>query len=285
MQDLVQQRLNEEITLFVANNARWIVLFAVCISALFVTMSVIFALALIAAIFHGDKPCDQPLKYYMFIVILWHQMPSKLAEYLSDRLNLNPGQKASLILALALPSWALLGWGIYMVRSAKTCPKTNPDLYYPTEHYIYAEVVLCIIAFVATICTLCGLRRFVLFMSSLIRRPGCVEAVQQLPKIEPGSPELIDEGDGEVRACSICLDALSAEGIMQRTPSTLSEGNQVSTTNIVRTPCQHYFHEDCLVKWCKNHMDCPLCRKPIGEPDPDPESGIELDQAPTSAEP
>ena len=34
--------------------------------------------------------------------------------------------------------------------------------------------------------------------------------------------------------------------------------------NIIKTPCNHYFHEECLFKWLEintvNNKNCPVCR-------------------------
>jgi hypothetical protein len=34
---------------------------------------------------------------------------------------------------------------------------------------------------------------------------------------------------------------------------------------IIKTPCQHKFHEKCLTQWLERKADCPYCRKPIPE--------------------
>jgi Ring finger domain len=31
----------------------------------------------------------------------------------------------------------------------------------------------------------------------------------------------------------------------------------------LRTPCNHYFHEECLVKWFETKPECPTCRKAL----------------------
>lgn len=277
-QDQVHQRMVEEMTAFVTENVCWIVLFVFCLTALFVTMFVLFILALIAsvhAIFYGPS-CDQPLMYYVIVVILWGQLPGKLTECVAQRCEIYDGdvRKALLSLLFALPSWFLLGWGLYMVRNTQTCEKKNPNLYFAMEHYIYGQVVLLSVLLLIGIAGAFGFRRFLLWAQRFIVRPGCEKAVRKLPKVEPGSRELIDEEDGEIKGCTICFGAMGGEPDLQRTSSGI--GAKASEA-IVRTPCSHYFHEECLAEWCKNHTDCPLCREPVGEPDPaEPETGEEM---------
>merc|ERR1711869_159038 len=34
---------------------------------------------------------------------------------------------------------------------------------------------------------------------------------------------------------------------------------------ILRTPCDHYFHKDCLGEWLKLAKTCPICRSDLDE--------------------
>merc|ERR1712107_210049 len=63
------------------------------------------------------------------------------------------------------------------------------------------------------------------------------------------SSELIDSEDGSMLQCAICSEALA--------------GSKIA----VKTLCSHFFHEDCLAHWCSDHLNCPLCRRPVGETD------------------
>ncbi|KAI4305737.1 hypothetical protein L6164_029085 [Bauhinia variegata] len=49
-------------------------------------------------------------------------------------------------------------------------------------------------------------------------------------------------GDDDA-CCSICLDKFGD-----------------LTSEVVGTPCSHAFHQDCILRWLKNHWSCPLCR-------------------------
>lgn len=46
----------------------------------------------------------------------------------------------------------------------------------------------------------------------------------------------------EKKACTICLETFLA-------------GEQV-----VATPCNHIFHQECITPWVKGHGNCPVCR-------------------------
>ncbi|WCJ30615.1 RING/U-box superfamily protein [Euphorbia peplus] len=35
---------------------------------------------------------------------------------------------------------------------------------------------------------------------------------------------------------------------------------------VMMTPCNHMFHEECIVPWVKSHGQCPVCRASIWEP-------------------
>ena len=49
-----------------------------------------------------------------------------------------------------------------------------------------------------------------------------------------------------VEDCSICFEQLKLEN-----------------NNIVKTKCDHIFHDECLTEWLKNSQTCPLCRNPV----------------------
>lgn len=253
----VSQALMQDAQDVVTQNMKYIVCLAIFLVVIVITMITCGILALIAVINHHDKPCDVPLKYYLLVTFLISQVPGYVREALVDP-SWSVGAQVTLQLVLAIPGLSVMGWGFWMVTTAKTCPKTNPDLFYPTRNYIFVQAFFITIILSCSLLGALGGRAILRYVNRLKQGPGCAVAVRNdLEKIEPGDKRLLAE-DGQVMGCPICMSKLSG-----------SEKHGV----IVGTPCNHYFHQECLEEWCQNHMSCPMCRQPIGKPDPDPRTG------------
>lgn len=247
----VQQRLVMEFMSIVSLCKVWLVLLVMLMIAAALAVTILFVQAIIATIFNQDKPCDQPLKYYMIATLLWSQVPSWGSSFASYWLpERGPGLSLLVSIVFSLPGWGILVYGVYMVQSAKTCRETNPDLFFPLERFVDAQIAVAVVTCFLSILGLFSLRYLLLVVNQLNEQPGCTKAVKELPIVEKGSEELIDAEDGQVMECSICMEVLGEPG-----------------GEIVRAPCKHYFHQECLLTWCKNHVDCPMCRQQVGKPD------------------
>lgn len=55
--------------------------------------------------------------------------------------------------------------------------------------------------------------------------------------------------DDELPTCSICLCEYEPGDIL------------------VKLPCSHLYHEECIMSWTKNHVRCPLCNHDLNNPD------------------
>merc|ERR1712150_869 len=130
--------------------------------------------------------------------------------------------------------------------TSKTCSETNPHLFYPVKYFIYEQILFAVITTMIFSITFTAILFFFASMDDRAK-VGCKAAVYKLPKVPRGSHELIDTEDNQIMECPICQESLEC------------------ASSVVCTPCSHYFHEDCLATWCKNHLDCPMCRKPVGE--------------------
>lgn len=268
MEQQVNQRRREELGSAFSQDTFMRGLYAVAIGFLiivlvaFITYMTLFVRAILAAIYHGHKPCDQPLKYYSFAILIWgaigRQLNQQVMKCLQPQMMRNPRNMFLVMMLLSVPLALIISWGALMVISSKTCSRTNPDLYYPTKHYVIFQAaghLLVLLTYISLflVFPFTSLLSMASLASRLGRSPSCVGAVERLPKIAPDSRELIDPEDGLAMDCAICMETLM--------------GSPDSGLQVVRGPCNHYFHEECLLTWCKSHLDCPLCRNRIGTPD------------------
>ncbi|KAF7544860.1 hypothetical protein G7046_g9693 [Stylonectria norvegica] len=81
--------------------------------------------------------------------------------------------------------------------------------------------------------------------------PATAEALKGLPRRTVEKSMLDTDGKTE---CSICIDDMK-------------EGE-----TSVALPCKHWFHEECVVLWLKEHNTCPICRTPIEKGGANPSS-------------
>lgn len=55
------------------------------------------------------------------------------------------------------------------------------------------------------------------------------------------------EQDDDGKSCAICLEDF------------------VPKQEVLVTPCNHMFHDDCIIRWIKSNGQCPVCRFTLGE--------------------
>lgn len=72
--------------------------------------------------------------------------------------------------------------------------------------------------------------------------PASEETIAKLPRKRLDEQMLGPELKGE---CTICIDEMNL-------------GDEA-----IVLPCKHWFHEECVVLWLKEHNTCPICRAPI----------------------
>ncbi|ETI32795.1 hypothetical protein F441_20321 [Phytophthora nicotianae CJ01A1] len=58
--------------------------------------------------------------------------------------------------------------------------------------------------------------------------------------------------DCKDRTCCICLNDYDSD----------VEEEEIIEDTMVKLPCSHQFHEDCVIDWFNTSTTCPLCRKP-----------------------
>ncbi|WYZ46044.1 hypothetical protein EsH8_IX_000269 [Colletotrichum jinshuiense] len=75
--------------------------------------------------------------------------------------------------------------------------------------------------------------------------PATDDALSKLQRKKVDKEMLGPDGKTE---CTICIDDFS-------------EGDDATVL-----PCKHWFHDQCVVMWLKEHNTCPICRTPIEQP-------------------
>ena len=76
--------------------------------------------------------------------------------------------------------------------------------------------------------------------------PASQNALDELERKKVDASMLGSEGHAE---CTICITEVE-----------LNE-------EVLLLPCKHWFHEECVVMWLKQHNTCPVCRNPVVQKD------------------
>eukprot|EP01080_Neovahlkampfia_damariscottae_P009577 gene9577-1780_t len=76
--------------------------------------------------------------------------------------------------------------------------------------------------------------------------PASKQAIKNLEVVWIDEEHILDDA-----SCPICIEAF-----------------EISTKALV-LPCNHLFHEKCLIEWLQKRATCPLCRTEIETDDPE----------------
>lgn len=63
------------------------------------------------------------------------------------------------------------------------------------------------------------------------------------------------------RTCCICLDDIDDDEEGDECCTAISCCTDGDDTKLVKLPCGHHFHEDCVIDWFNTSTTCPLCRQ------------------------
>lgn len=84
---------------------------------------------------------------------------------------------------------------------------------------------------------------FILFLLSFTFASDLEENLAETKNESPS------EISNEAKFCCICYDHLESDERLVKTPC--------------QSPVSHYFHSDCLERWLKRELTCPICRAKV----------------------
>lgn len=203
---------------------------------------------------YGDKPCDQPLKWWLLVMLL---LPVLMCQCHS--MHDETGMKRNLQV-LYLPS--MLGVGVWMCCHCETCGETNPELFQFCKSYLIFWVfvwLLLLFSYFGVVALVIWAQRHGLIDHgpgpARAAKPGLINAIETVAySADIFSPT---SSGGDNSECCVCCQHFD------------------SSKSIKKTPCGHFFHEECLGGWLGGFArTCPLCRRDLEEAlDGDPASG------------
>lgn len=217
---------------------------AVMLVALLIASVVIYVQGWMIMSNFSDKPCDQPLKWWLLVMLLVPILQCQLNS------STQPDQRPKRMQALVMP--LAITCGVWMVYHCKTCEKTAPELYrYAKMYLIYQSVVWVTMLFFS-----CGLVSLVFWMArnglldsgpgpASAARPGLINDIETV-RFRPELFSDVKDDEPQPPECSICQEEFA------------------ENAELKRTPCGHYFCPDCLGNWLENYAKtCPLCREDL----------------------
>eukprot|EP00747_Dinoflagellata_sp_TGD_P166535 gnl/TRDRNA2_/TRDRNA2_189450_c0_seq1.p1 gnl/TRDRNA2_/TRDRNA2_189450_c0~~gnl/TRDRNA2_/TRDRNA2_189450_c0_seq1.p1 ORF type:complete len:288 (+),score=34.84 gnl/TRDRNA2_/TRDRNA2_189450_c0_seq1:93-956(+) len=201
--------------------------------AYFIAALYFYVLGWLVWINYQKLPCDQPLATWLLITLI---MPLVLGWC-------EGAPKPLRVIWRLLPVVTLV-LGIFWFFQSKTCAKTNPELYTFVKHYL---IFLSISTAFSTLLpiVLVGLMVYGMTHGWFDELNGAgPETIKNLQTVKYDPALFSEEGKSE---CCCCCEPFDEQ------------------KEIKRTPCDHYFHEECLGKWLRVSTTCPLCRNDLDE--------------------
>jgi len=171
-----------------------------------------------------------------------------LVEWLDSRFR--PGCARASIVLWAMTSSALKGLWCVHVQSVAAHASSEEDCGAPLPRFMHwYSCVLLLQLLVVEPCARLGMSLVLwaattgLLQTSRGAKPGMLEALQ----IVEYDPEMFADANDPAdsrpqRECCFCLEEYNCD------------------SPIVRTPCHHFMHRECLARWLQTSHFCPICR-------------------------
>lgn len=190
---------------------------------------------------YSEKPCDEPLGMWLLVTLV---LP--LCGWL---LSCCPLYKFCRVCTMTTLHIGVLIFGIWILWHAKTCPKTNSHI------FSFARLYLIFLSVSWTLAIAVPLIVVALVIYGMNAGwfdeingadPGVINAIETV-EFDPLLFASTDAADdtGPDQHCCICT-------------ADYRKGSRIK-----KTPCKHFFHEECLGRWLKVQVTCPLCRNDL----------------------
>lgn len=191
-----------------------------------------------------NSPCDQPLAQWLLVKLFLDVLSSSAQQ---RQRSGDPPRPITWLILGCQNAWLMLGFN--WCSECKTCQTTTPQLFSWVQFLVIFGTIVTIFLMLLPVIFYMGVL-FVVHMinSGRIKNHNAAreETLNLLEKVE-FCPDLFadssDPNDDRPSCdCIVCCDDFGAEKA------------------IVRTPCEHYFHQECLGEWLKLAKTCPVCR-------------------------
>eukprot|EP00927_Polykrikos_kofoidii_P022828 TRINITY_DN2118_c0_g2_i1.p1 TRINITY_DN2118_c0_g2~~TRINITY_DN2118_c0_g2_i1.p1 ORF type:complete len:303 (+),score=15.68 TRINITY_DN2118_c0_g2_i1:145-1053(+) len=193
------------------------------------------------------QPCDRPLVEWLLLT----QIAPLLQCCVDVQVSVDGPVRQTDRIFMRVLQLCVLCLGVHWLWTSKTCMSTNSLLYkFSVCYAIFQSITyLCILIYP---CVAIGLILYGLEHDWFPTLDGAsddtIEKIQSVKfSASASSSEAVDEAKDMPDECCCCWEAW------------------IDGSSVKKTPCGHFFHEECLGKWLKRSTKCPLCRTDLEE--------------------
>lgn len=205
---------------------------------------------------YTSLPCDQNLAFWLVVrnILTW-LAPKMPAPNDPDEERATRQRSTARIAATFCTVWLIIGF--YATTQAVTCPLTSPVLFEWVRFLAIFGILVHVLNIFLPFVLIFGAMLYQNLVSrGWLKSPNAAsdKAIERMEAVEFDSEAFKGDSSAAVPAeCCCCMEEFGEQ------------------KQIVRTPCVHYFHHECLKEWLKVAKTCPLCRSDLDkgeEPSP-----------------
>mmetsp|Transcript_13055 Transcript_13055/g.35627 ORF Transcript_13055/g.35627 Transcript_13055/m.35627 type:complete len:324 (-) Transcript_13055:50-1021(-) len=193
----------------------------------------------------GNKPCDQDLVLWLVVRNVMTLTAPRMPAPGDPDLERAERQRTAARWAASLwTAWLVVGF--IWTNSCKTCQETNTELFEWVRFLtLFGLLVHVLNIFFPLLFLLGAMAYHAMVARGWLKSPNAASenAIEHTERIEFREGLFGGSGpDAQPAECCCCMEEFGPQKA------------------IVRTPCTHYYHYDCLKEWLKMAKTCPLCR-------------------------